>query len=354
MNTKYKLSIIIPVYNAEKYIDRCLESILCQIQKNDVEIIMIDDGSYDNSLEVCEKYQRDNIIVIHQENQGVSVARNKGITKANGEWIVFIDIDDYIYPNFFKIIDEHISKEYDFVLFNYSVDKFEENDDYSEIELKQAEINQLIKKFLGEKNLLTEVKTHLNTPWAKVYRHEFLIEYDIKFIKGIKIGEDVIFNMNVFKHAQKGKYINQKVYVYSYNNNPNSVVHKYDEYLLENDKRYYKYLKGMIDSYDNETISLFNSCIARGLVSYYHTKIFNKQNRKSYLEKLREVVDVISEWPYNQVMDNYESILLKLKLKDKILIFLTRQHCFKLISIYCMLRYQIKEISRYIQNKKNN
>ncbi|MFR1827794.1 MAG: glycosyltransferase [Clostridium butyricum] len=343
MNIKYKITIIIPVYNGEKYIDRCLESILCQLDK-DVEIIIVDDGSNDNSLKICEKYKRDNISIIHQINQGVSVARNVGINKSIGEFIVFIDVDDYIYPNLIRTVKEVVFKDYDFVLFNYSCDKYEYDSSDYEIELEEKQIKQLINKFLGQEELFPKIKNHLNAPWGKVYKREFLIDNNIKFIPGIKIGEDVVFNVNVFKYAQKAKYVDKKLYVYSYNDNVSSAVHKYDENLLENDKKYYKHLKNTI-ILDDEILSLFNSCIARGLIEYYHSKIFNKQNKKSNLEKYKESLTVIEEWPYSQVVENYDDIIMKLKLKDKFLIFLTKKHYFNIIHMYCILRDKIKDFN---------
>lgn len=341
MNKKYKITIIIPVYNGEKYIDRCLKSIICQLD-DDVEVIIVDDGSNDNSSKICEKYKRDNISIIHQINQGVSVARNVGINKSVGELIVFVDIDDYIYPDFIRTVKEVLLKDYDFVLFNYSYDKYEEDFSDYEIELEEKDIKQLINKFLGQKKIFPQISNHLNAPWGKVYKREFLTDNNIEFIPGIKIGEDVIFNMNVFKYAQKAKYIDKKLYVYSYNDNVSSAVHKYYENLLENDKEYYKHLKNTI-ILDDEILSLFNSCIARGLIEYYHSKIFNKQNKKSNSEKYKESLMVIEEWPYNQVIENYDDIILKLKLKDKFLMFLTKKHYFNIIYTYCIVRDKIKD-----------
>ena len=91
------ISVIVPVYNVEKYIRRCIESILIQEYRN-FELILVDDGSTDSSGDICEEYAKDNnrITVIHQENKGLSGARNTGISNAKGEWVVFIDSDDYI------------------------------------------------------------------------------------------------------------------------------------------------------------------------------------------------------------------------------------------------------------------
>ena len=103
-DTSLKISVIIPVYNVEKYLRICLESILNQNFKG-YEIILINDGSTDNSLNICREYEKkySNIIVINEENSGPSAARNKGLEYAKGKYISFIDSDDELLPNYFKI-----------------------------------------------------------------------------------------------------------------------------------------------------------------------------------------------------------------------------------------------------------
>lgn len=102
------ISVIVPVYNAEKYIERCVNSILAQIYP-EWELYLIDDGSEDNSLEIIKKFAKldSRINVIHQENQGAGVTRNKGITLAQGEYVVFVDSDDYIEDNYFSLLSKH-------------------------------------------------------------------------------------------------------------------------------------------------------------------------------------------------------------------------------------------------------
>lgn len=100
-----KVSIIIPVYNAEKHLKKCIQSVLTQTEK-DIEVILIDDGSKDESLHICQLYEKqDNRLrVIHQENSGVSAARNKGITLAKGEYIGFVDADDWIDCEMYRLM----------------------------------------------------------------------------------------------------------------------------------------------------------------------------------------------------------------------------------------------------------
>lgn len=99
------ISIIVPVYNVELYLDKCIQSILAQSYPN-FELLLIDDGSSDGSKEICDKYAKldSRIRVFHRINGGVSSARNAGLEKAKGDWIAFIDADDWVFPNFCRIL----------------------------------------------------------------------------------------------------------------------------------------------------------------------------------------------------------------------------------------------------------
>lgn len=113
-----KVSIIIPVYNVEKYVGRCLESVMSQENIDDLEIIVIDDGSTDNSGRICDDFAKKNLKfrVIHKSNQGISNARNLGLEIAKGEYIMFLDSDDYLEKGIVKnLLDEAIQKNADIV-----------------------------------------------------------------------------------------------------------------------------------------------------------------------------------------------------------------------------------------------
>ena len=118
-----KVAIIVPVYNVEKYLQRCIESILTQTE-TDFELLLIDDGSKDKSGLICDEYaQKDERVnVIHKENGGVSSARNLGIEKANGEWICFIDADDYVRQDFLSNIQQYLFGDVDIVHWGFFYD----------------------------------------------------------------------------------------------------------------------------------------------------------------------------------------------------------------------------------------
>ncbi|WP_329844973.1 glycosyltransferase family 2 protein [Veillonella atypica] len=116
-----KISIVVPVYNVEKYLSRCIESLLAQTYKN-FEIILVDDGSTDNSGELCNQYEREHkvIRVIHKENGGLSDARNCGMNDARGSYITFVDSDDYIHPLYLELLVKGIQKGADFSVCDFT------------------------------------------------------------------------------------------------------------------------------------------------------------------------------------------------------------------------------------------
>ena len=209
-----KYSVIIPVYNVEKYIDRCLKSILSQ-NYDDLEIIVIDNGSTDRSGSICDSYANEyaNISVYHIENHGVGPARNFGLSKAKGEFICFVDADDYLVGNLFSDVENQLDSQLDLLVFSY----------YNSIEKNLSEIDRSAKILptegkkdksdfiaLFQELCLTDM---MYTVWNKIYRREFLEEHQIVF-ESYELGEDVRFNLNVYQHVNAVFLVKSGYYVY--------------------------------------------------------------------------------------------------------------------------------------------
>ena len=198
-----KLSIIIPVYNAEKEIEKSIESILNQTFK-DYEIICINDGSVDNSWDILTKLSKKEkrIKIFDQKNQGPHVARNNGMTKAKGEYIMFMDSDDYLQSNSFlqEYMDKITSKKLDILIGSY---------------VKRDENGKLLyKQKINTKSSWT--KYMQVTPWGRIFRRDFLEKNKIDFEKVI-IGEDIYFNFKAYMCTNKIGYIKNFDYVYFFN-----------------------------------------------------------------------------------------------------------------------------------------
>lgn len=177
MEDSVLISIIVPIYKVEKYIHRCVDSILCQAYHN-LEIILVDDGSPDNCPAICDEYaKRDKrVVVIHQKNQGLSAARNAGLDKAEGKYIFFVDSDDFIDENVINIVVESAEeKDADLVLCNYICVDEQGN------ELKTKYSKKLEKKVLNPKDVLTQACESggevFVVAWNKLYKRELWENY---------------------------------------------------------------------------------------------------------------------------------------------------------------------------------
>ncbi len=188
------LSIITPVYNTEEYLTECINSILDQTC-SDWELILVDDGSKDNSGVICDDFaQRDSRIkVLHTENRGVSHARNTGIEHATGEWISFIDSDDWISSDYVDTI-ANINKDYDIVYFNL-VKKFSNG---FENYFHTPPLSSTNRK--GTEEILFQLKygplgDMFGWTWSKFYKSSIIKENKIRFVEDLTFREDEIFTM---------------------------------------------------------------------------------------------------------------------------------------------------------------
>lgn len=197
-----KVSIIIPVYNSEMFIEKCIDSVLEQ-SFNEYEIILINDGSKDGSKQILDEYKErypEKIVVIHQENMGVSKTRNNAIKMAKGRYIMFIDNDDYIDKDYVEVFVKEIEEQdFDVVLGGYRRPN-ENGKIIKELKLPQEEW----------------AKFMIFAPWAKIYKREYLIKNNIEFLP-INIGEDVYFNLQAMLISKKIKIIDYIGYNWYFN-----------------------------------------------------------------------------------------------------------------------------------------
>jgi len=210
-----KVSIIIPVYNSDKYLEQCLNSVIEQIFKS-IEIIVVNDASTDNSLEIIKKYQikDDRIVLVNlEERRGVANARNKGLECARGEYISFVDSDDWVSKDYIEFLYENIEKEKtdmvstSFYFYNDVTKEYKEHkishfyceNDFSTIKQKQK--------------LLSLLSFHKAVLWSKIYNKNFLLSNNLSFIE-TGGHEDELLNYEVFLLSNKLKFINVPIYFY--------------------------------------------------------------------------------------------------------------------------------------------
>lgn len=267
-----KISIIIPCYNCENTIIRCLDSIVNQTLK-EIEIIVIDDGSTDLTLKKIEKYE--GIKVFSQKNSGVSVARNKGIDLVTGEYIFFVDSDDYLEnENVLKNIYEYgIENKLDIVMFDYFLEK--ENRKKYILTSNEKQIDNL--KYI--KSLVN--KEQLGVVWNKIIKNEYLKSLNIKFNESIKMGEDFIFNLQLLYFTNKIGRFNKACYTYVEHSKQTTKTLKkekiYNDYLSG-----YNYLLKYFNNYrENEAII---KILENGRIETIY-QILNKKNKNLEIYK---------------------------------------------------------------------
>ena len=281
-----KLSIIIPIYNAEKYINDCLDSITKT--NKDIEIILIDDGSKDNSLNVCKCYSNKDkrVKVYHQDNKGASGARNEGIRKANGDYITFVDADDLLTEDWDNIID-YLDKD----------------DIYYFASINPSNKNELIRYITG----INDKGICIASSCSKAFRREFLLNNNLLFNENLINGEDMLFNTEAALLSKTYKAID--FHYYLYRQVIGQSTRKFNEKIISTDKEFHKQLELIFDKYKfDKDISkeIKTSSIEKGIIlilrriSYIH----GFKNAEKYYS-------FIEEEPYKNIINNNDSLIFK-------------------------------------------
>ncbi len=220
-----KLTVAVAIYNVEKYLPKCLESLLNQTEKNGYEILLINDGSTDNSRKICEEFIEKglNAKIIDKENGGLTSVRNLSIDLAKGENILFLDGDDYIENETMEIIFKELG-DYDLLVFGFNW--ISENIVYTDERFLENKIYDKNKKI---ENLIFSNKIN-SSVWNKIFKISILKENNIKFLE-FKSCEDIPFTNEYIQKCNNVKIINKVLYQYLYRENSLSNQKKYDFYL---------------------------------------------------------------------------------------------------------------------------
>lgn len=234
-----QISAVVPLYDSSSYILNLLKSLKKQ-NLSDIELLFIDDGSRDNTRNIIEQYLIDNrdsfydYSIVSQNNRGVSYARNVGLDIAKGQWVVFIDADDLIHPEFFNIIRMLIlsKPKADFIAYGHSIIKsydYKWKEDSADLEIysvKGEQVQGLIQNILNNDRdyIVNGNQIKLTTVW-KCYKKKFLDENNIRFVPSLITGEDAVFNVNVLKYAKEVIYTPKPIY--GYMQREGSATHRY-------------------------------------------------------------------------------------------------------------------------------
>lgn len=309
---KIKVSIIVPIYKAEKTIDRCIKSILNQTYKN-IELILVDDGSPDNSGYVCDEYKFDSrVIVIHDKNNGVSHARNIGLQKATGEYITFCDSDDYYSSDHIeKMLKASLDKDSDITISGYYIE--ENNGSFiSSVNLKSSYVSkyELVKHFTLDNEFG-------GFCWNKLYKIDLI--KNVKFPDDIDILEDTYFLCLIMKNAKSIYYIAKPLYYYC--KNPSSAVRDINNlYSSHNTVKYIDSWKEILEriQLDKDITELVNSTIFEIAVSFKYNAVFSQSNlNRNILNNLNSDIKHFKKYFYKE-----KSISIKHKMKITIILLI--------------------------------
>ena len=296
---KMKLvSIIVPIYNAQSYLNRCLDSLLAQTLE-EIEIILINDGSKDGSLAICREYaQRDaRVIVIDQENAGVSAARNAGIDRATGQYIGFVDPDDWAEPQMYECMYEKIQALGCPVCFcNYYKDdknnsvpkRFKVKKDLLN---KQEVIKIIVSNMVGADDIMPHYNYVMGCVWRCLYERSFIEKHHLRFEESIGFMEDLVFNVSALLKVDSLCIVPE--FLYHYVQNPKSILHTYNKNMWTDQMKVHSLLEEVIKEAGLE--EMMRNRLDMRYVGMAFGAIYNEVNGKSKnsvkykMDKVKEI-----------------------------------------------------------------
>ena len=325
-----KVSIIVPIYNVEKYLDRCLERLTNQTLK-EIEIILVNDKSPDNSHIICQKYAQNDsrIKIINKEkNEGLGFARNSGLKLATGEFVAFVDSDDYIDYDFYERLYKN-SKGADIIMGAIKdVDNEGKiiniyNNPLAKNCFSNEEVNEILYNMLGmyDKNIYFSAAV-----WRALYKRELLLNYNIRFCSEREfISEDYIFHLDVIPKCRKIQIVDGTYYYYCINDS--SLTRKYNPTRFEKIKILYNEI---LRKLENESLLTEESEIRCKYTFIGNVRACIKQegyNENNVAEK--NILNICSD----QLVQKYINSGYKQNLKQKIFDYLIQRKKYKLLKI---------------------
>lgn len=331
METKKEISILVPIYNVEKYLSRCIESVLSQ-NFIDYELILVDDGSPDRSGEICDRYAKkhsDKIKVIHKENGGLPSARLAGFQNAKGKYIMFLDSDDFLLPNSLLNLYNKINEGYDIVKGNNW--RYIDNNSYT-IEKP----NILNKEICSPEEYISNIISYNILPylWGGLYKKELFSEEIFKKIRSISICEDWITNQLIWQKVNK--YFTIDIAVCSYYINPKSMMQ--DRVISFNyHKKLYKLMLENVGN-NNALIDLINLQYKKSLIRSFFIPEIGWNN-----EIYKDIATFIKEKEhFNKLKQSFDNkFLFGINFK---FFFKTYTHIYRILFKYIKLKGETRKV----------
>ncbi|WP_279167083.1 glycosyltransferase family 2 protein [Thomasclavelia cocleata] len=313
-----KISVVIPVYNVEKYLCRCINSVLGQTYRN-IEVILVDDGSTDNSPTICDEYQKNDkrIKVIHKKNSGAASSRNIGLSNAKGNYITFVDSDDYIELDMYEKM-MRINEKYDCDI--VLCDCYKENKNKREIFTHNIREGYYNKEMLYKEYFPTLLMTNsVNYPptisnWVCLFNKILLDSHQIFYKDGLRFSEDLLFGSQAIYYASSFYYMKNHCY-YHYMYNPTSVTNIFYKNKWEIMKQLHieieKFFLSLKDYNFQRQVDLVLLFIVYHCIDNIKTSDLNKEMKKSEIKNILENSDVCNM--FSRIKINSLDISWKLK-----------------------------------------
>lgn len=268
------LTVIIPIYNTEKYLGECIQSL--DLEHNDIEVILVDDGSTDNSILIANSYVSKNVKLFSQPNRGVSSARNMGLRQATRKYVMFLDSDDKLMKSWAISTRKIIDSDFDIAYFSKKIPGI-----YSDLDL--------LKLLLGQGDFV------YSGCCSKLFKRDLIITNGLRFNDAIINGEDLLFNLACLNYSKKNVFISKSFYLYR--QNLQSLTHSPNEYFIKSNFLFFQELEqllkksSIVDSLQREVIlnnAIFSSIYL--IVSKYNLK--KSENARNAIKQLTNQVNL--------------------------------------------------------------
>lgn len=335
-----KISIIIPVYNNELFLDKCLTSVINQTYKN-LEIILINDGSKDKSLKIMKKYEaKDNrIIIIDKENEGVSIARNKGIDRSTGKYITFLDSDDYLELNAIEIMYQTLNKQkVNLLRSNYQVHYSNKN------KIDLGDLSQIASQKYDPKSIKKEIIPRILSGelpcfvYLLMIKRELLLKTNL-FPINIHMMEDVVLYLDLLTKTDNLYIINKPTYNIFYNESGATNNKKNYERNILNILEVNSYLKEILKKEKiatKENLSILDTANCEAISDFIFKQYLSGENIKELVQKLSQnstLKDIFNT-------ANYQ----KINFQRRIILKLIFQKRYKTLKVYFIIRKKIHDM----------
>ena len=345
-NMPPQLSLIIPVYRVEQYLPECLASILNQTDGEQIEILIIDDGSPDSSGELADAFARRHsfIRVVHKRNEGVAAARNTGLHLAKGEWIYFVDSDDWLAEGAIDILLKRSEKNTDADILLFDAWKNTghhesawEHFPHEAVWTETKAIRKLQRGVLYFPAADPKTGVPLAAPWDKLYRRNFLLEKELCFRPELKVLDDMVFNVAAFGKARRVVYCKEKIYHYRYV--PASITNSYRPDRVAQDCRVWSYLNDYMTgsfqdkchgdtAWDGEEREEFRQAYYCRIIKSFsiccRLTFFHPRNPQKLRTRIEELEAVLRMEPYRTAFWNVEWKKTEWRLKAVVFMGRTR------------------------------